>query len=108
MPGAFFFMNLFLHIVLPIGVGIILWLHVSRIARPALMPPRGLTWTATGVLVFFSVVWPIGMSEEATAFRLPGTMELSVGPSSELGASVVVAQLTNPNPEAWLSAVTIR
>ena len=78
LPGAFFFMNLFLHIVLPIGVGVILWLHVSRIARPALMPPRALTWTATGLLVAFSVFWPIGMTEQASATRLPGTMPLDL------------------------------
>jgi ferredoxin len=78
LPGAFFFMNLFLHIILPIGVGIVLWLHVSRIARPALMPPRGLTWAATGLLLAFSVLWPIGMAEQASATRLPGTVPLDV------------------------------
>ena len=78
LPGAFFFMNLFLHIVLPIGVGVILWLHVSRIARPPLMPPRGLTWGATGILMLFSVAWPIGMAEPALVSRLPGEVPLDV------------------------------
>lgn len=41
---AFFFLNLFAHILLPIGVGLILWIHVARIARPALLPPRRLLW----------------------------------------------------------------
>jgi len=26
----------------PIGLGLLVWLHVSRVARPALLPPRGL------------------------------------------------------------------
>ncbi|HZD03886.1 MAG TPA: cytochrome b N-terminal domain-containing protein, partial [Longimicrobiales bacterium] len=71
MPGAFFFLNLFLHIALPIGVALILWVHVSRVARPGLLPPRPLLWAAVGLLVIVSVVWPVAMAPEATAFRLP-------------------------------------
>lgn len=78
LPRAFFFMNLFLHILLPIGVGVILWLHVSRIARAPLMPPRGLTWGATGLLLLFSIAWPIAMSEQAVVSRLPGDVPFDV------------------------------
>ena len=78
LPAAFFFMNLFLHILLPIGVGILLWLHVSRIARPALMPPRALGWGATGLLFAFSILWPIGMAQPAEALKLPGEVPLDV------------------------------
>jgi ferredoxin len=70
LPAAFFFLNLFLHIALPVGMGLILWLHVSRIARPALLPPRGLMWGLVGMLVALSVLWPIGMDVEADLLRL--------------------------------------
>ena len=42
VPSAFFFVNLFVHIVLPLGMGVGLWLHVSKLARPTLLPPRPL------------------------------------------------------------------
>ncbi len=76
LPAAFFFLNLFLHIALPIGVGLILWLHVSRVARPTLLPPPALRWTLLVLLVGVSVLWPIGMAGEADPLRLPGSVEL--------------------------------
>lgn len=75
IPGAFFFLNLFVHVALPIGLGVLLWIHVSRVARPALLPPRGLMWGAIGLLFLISVVWPIGMSPPADLFRTPGRAE---------------------------------
>ena len=40
VPSSFFFMNLFLHLALPLGLAALVWLHVSRLARPAWLPPR--------------------------------------------------------------------
>ena len=69
IPAAFFFLNLFLHIALPIGLGVVLWIHVSRVARPVLLPPRGLLWGVIGALFAVSVVWPIGATPAADLFR---------------------------------------
>lgn len=71
LPDAFFFINLFLHAALPIGVGLLLWMHVARVARPALLPPRALTRGVTGLLLAASVLWPVGLAPEAELFRLP-------------------------------------
>ncbi|NIP14160.1 MAG: hypothetical protein GWN02_29875, partial [Gemmatimonadetes bacterium] len=56
---------------LPIGVGLILWLHVSRLARPTLLPPPALRYGLLALLVGVSVLWPIGMAGEADLLRLP-------------------------------------
>jgi coenzyme F420-reducing hydrogenase delta subunit/Pyruvate/2-oxoacid:ferredoxin oxidoreductase delta subunit len=77
MPPAFFFMNLFLHIALPIGIALILYVHVSRLARPRMMPPRGLTWGTVGALTALSLLWPVPMFPEADAGRLPGDVPLN-------------------------------
>lgn len=69
IPAAFFFLNLFLHIALPIGLGVVLWLHVSRVARPILLPPRGLLWGVTGLLFLISVLWPLTLPGPADLFR---------------------------------------
>lgn len=71
LPAAFFFLNLFVHICLPIGLGILVWLHVSRVARPALLPPRGLLWGGTGLLVLLAVLVPATLGPQADLLRLP-------------------------------------
>ena len=71
LPSAFFFLNLFLHVALPVGLGALLWLHVSRLARPGLLPPRGLLWGTTGILVALSILWPAPPGTPADLFQLP-------------------------------------
>jgi len=72
IPSAFFFLNLFAHIALPIGMGLLVWLHVSRVARPGLLPPRRLMWGAVGLLTLLAVLWPAPLGPEANLFQLPG------------------------------------
>ncbi len=71
LPAAFFFLNLFLHIALPIGLGLLVWLHVSRLARPALVPPRGLLWGVTALLTALAIVWPAPVAPAADLLRVP-------------------------------------
>ncbi len=71
IPSAFFFLNLFLHVALPVGLGVLLWIHVARVARPALLPPKRLTWGVVGLLLTLSVLWPVGMAPAADVLRLP-------------------------------------
>lgn len=73
MPGAFFFLNYFLHIALPLGIGLLLYIHVSRLARPRLLPPRGLGWGVTLALFAVSVLWPAPLASPADPGVLPGS-----------------------------------
>lgn len=72
IPGAFFFLNLFAHIALPIGLGLLVWLHVSRVARPGLLPPPRLMWGALALLLLLAISWPVTMGPPADLFLLPG------------------------------------
>lgn len=76
MPNAFFFINFFLHVALPLGLGLILWIHVARVARPVLLPSRKTGWSLTGLLIGASLLWPIGMSAEADLLRIPPSTEV--------------------------------
>ena len=40
VPSQFFFMNLFLHVAIPLGMVCFLWLHTARLARAAWFPER--------------------------------------------------------------------
>ena len=87
LPSPFFFLNLFLHIAVPIGMAGGLWLHVSRVARPVLLPPRGLLWGATALLVLVSVAWPVPMYPAADLLDLSGRTPLDLFYSFWLPAS---------------------
>ncbi len=78
VPPAFFFLNLFAHIALPVGVALILWIHVSRLPRPSLVPPKPVLWGTVGLLMAASVVWPLGMEAPADLLRLPGEVPIDV------------------------------
>ncbi len=78
MPPAFFFLNLFAHIALPVGVALLLWIHVSRLARASLLPPRALLRGAVALLLVASVAWPIGVAPEADLLALPGRVPFDV------------------------------
>lgn len=77
-PPAFFFINLFIHIALPLAMGILLWLHVSRVARPVLLPPRALRWRITAVLVVAAVLMPAPLGEAARPLIRPGHTPLNI------------------------------
>lgn len=76
VPGNFFFLTLFLHITVPLGLGLVFWLHVSRLARPAALPPRPVLYGVLGLLLVASILAPPGLDPEGTAFQRPAAMML--------------------------------
>lgn len=125
LPSAFFFLNLFLHVALPVGLGVLLWVHVSRLARPGLLPPKRLTWGVVGLLTALSVVWPIGMAPAADVLRIPArapydvfyafwlplTLAVPAGVAWAAGSAVVVALVLLPGwtrPRAWARPLASR
>jgi ferredoxin len=76
-PSAFFFVNLFMHIGVPLALGVLLWLHVSRVARPTLMPPHRVTWTIVGALTIASIAMPAALGPAADPFTIPAQTPLN-------------------------------
>lgn len=74
IPSTFFFLNLFAHSALPLAIGLGLWLHVSRLARPTLLPPRRFSFALMGLLTVVAVAWPLRMAPEADPLRLPASV----------------------------------
>ena len=71
LPGAFFFLNLFAHIGIPLAMAAVFWLHVKRLARPRLLPPAPAMWLVIGSLTLAAVAWPVPMAPRADALLLP-------------------------------------
>ncbi len=120
LPSAFFFLNLFAHVALPIGVALLVWVHVARLARPVLLPPRRLLWSVLGGLTLLAVVWPLAIAPPADLFReparapldlfytfwLPATRHLAAPLVWLVGlvlaaAAVTVPWWTRPRSEEW-------
>jgi ferredoxin len=78
LPGAFFFLNLFAHIAFPVGLALLLWIHVSRLARANLLPPRPLLWVTVALFTVVAVAWPATLGPEADLLRLPGRVDFDV------------------------------
>jgi coenzyme F420-reducing hydrogenase delta subunit/Pyruvate/2-oxoacid:ferredoxin oxidoreductase delta subunit len=125
IPGAFFFINLFLHVAIPLGVAAGLWIHVSRVARPTLLPPKPLGIAILGGLFVFSVAFPAPLPPEANpfvmpesvpgdiiyAFWLPWVERLPIwmawaGALVTLGIGLIVPRFTRrPRIDAWAPSV---
>jgi len=76
--SSFFFMNLFLHVALPLGVAAMVAVHVARLSRPALLPPRPLVWGTLAALGLLALVWPVTLAPEADLLALPGEMRVDL------------------------------
>ena len=118
IPGAFFFLNLFLHIALPIGMGVGLMVHVSRVARPSLFPSRPVMVWGTVLFIVVALLVPVGMAPAADALRLPAAIPIDAfyafwlptaravpasltvaGFAVAITAVLFVPRLTRPAPE---------
>jgi hypothetical protein len=54
-----------LHVALPLGAGAGIWIHVSRLARPTLLPPKPLLWGALGAFFVLAVFLPAPLPAKA-------------------------------------------
>ena len=70
--SSFFFMVLFLHVALPLGLGALLWLHVSRLSRPALLPPRRMIQFLLAAVAAAALLAPFDLPPAADLLALPG------------------------------------
>jgi ferredoxin/coenzyme F420-reducing hydrogenase delta subunit len=72
MPSAFFFMNLFLHVAIPLGMICLLWLHTAKLARAVWFPERNVVWATLAALIGLAVAWPAPLPPAADLLAIPG------------------------------------
>jgi len=66
------------HVLLTGTVAWLLWLHLRRLARAKILPPRVWTVLVTGLLLVVSVLFPLGMLEPLDPAALTGRSPLDV------------------------------
>ncbi len=58
LTGSFFFMNLFLHVAVPLVMTIVIWIHTAHLAKPGWFPHAATFTALIAALVLVSVVYP--------------------------------------------------
>lgn len=71
VASVFFFVTLFAHIGIPLGMAVVFWLHIKRLERPVILPPRGLGWATVACLAAVAAARPVLMAPKADAFVRP-------------------------------------
>ncbi len=73
---GFFFMNLFLHVGVPLLMVFGLWAHTARLARADWFPARSTFLWLTIAIVLLGMWWPAPLSAPADLLSLPGEVPL--------------------------------
>ncbi len=78
VPDTFFFMNLFLHVAVPLGLLGLFWLHVTRVARARLRPPKPIEASALALLAAGAILVPVPLPPKADLLAVPAGIPLDV------------------------------
>ena len=78
LSDQFFYIVLFIHFSSIVVITLLLGLHVDRISRPEITPPRPILWSVLAVLLVISIVKPAVSDAMANLKRLPMDISLDV------------------------------
>ncbi|MBI5194433.1 MAG: hydrogenase iron-sulfur subunit [Nitrospirae bacterium] len=59
VTGMFFFIALLVHLFIPVFLFFLLWVHVMRLSKPVLTPPRNMAYMIGGFILLLSIVKPV-------------------------------------------------
>ncbi|MCP4329649.1 MAG: hydrogenase iron-sulfur subunit [Alphaproteobacteria bacterium] len=76
LDSRFFTLMMFMHIAVPLTLLLILWIHLQRVSRPRINPPRGLAVGTFAMLLVLSFVHPAVSQAPADLSVIPATIGL--------------------------------
>jgi len=76
LDDRFFTLLVFLHIAIPLFLLLFLWLHLNRITRPRINPPRGLAIGAFATMLVLSLAYPATSHAPANLATVPTVLSL--------------------------------
>ena len=109
---GFFFMNLFLHVAIPVGMIFGLWIHTSRLARTVWFPIRPIFLSSTIGLSLLAAFWSAPLLPEADLLQIIGRIPLdwftafwlpilAISPSLALAGGLVATLFLLSIPYWW-------
>lgn len=75
-PSSFFFMNLFLHIVIPLSMIFGLWLHTAKMARAVWFPNKKMMYGIVGAGILSAVLIPAPLLKKGNTLLTPGEIKI--------------------------------
>jgi hypothetical protein len=102
LDSRFFSLMIFIHIAVPLIALLVLWIHLQRVTKPRINPPRGLAIGSLGAMLGLSLVHPAVSQGPADLSMVPGAVGLDwfylpLYPLLE----------TWPGPVTWSAAATL-
>jgi len=76
LEDRFFTLMIFIHIAIPLIALIVLWLHLQRVTRPRINPPRGLAIGVGLALIALAFIHPAVSQGRADLAKVPGAIGL--------------------------------
>src|SRR5690606_20604535 len=76
LESRFFTLMVFMHIAVPLIALIILWVHLQRVTKPRINPPRGLAIGVLVALLTLSLVHPATSQGPADLAKVPASVGL--------------------------------
>jgi ferredoxin/coenzyme F420-reducing hydrogenase delta subunit len=76
LDDRFFTLLIFLHIALPLFLLLCLWLHINRVSRPKINPPRGLALGLFATMIVLSLIKPAISHAPANLAQVPTVLSL--------------------------------
>jgi ferredoxin/coenzyme F420-reducing hydrogenase delta subunit len=101
LESRFFTLMIFLHIAVPLIALFVLWLHLQRVSKPRINPPRGLMVGTSLSLLALSLIHPAMSQGAADLAKVPGRIGLDW---FYLGAYPLIERL--PGTVTWSAALT--
>ena len=76
LDSRFFSLMIFIHIAVPLIALLVLWIHLQRVTKPRINPPRGLAVGSLGAMLALSLVHPAVSQGPADLSMVPGAIGL--------------------------------
>ena len=76
LGSRFFTLLVFIHIFVPLAMLFVMWIHIQRLSRPRVNPPRGLALGTLAMLLAISIARPAVSHPPADLARIPGALDL--------------------------------
>ncbi|MDH4199088.1 MAG: 4Fe-4S dicluster domain-containing protein [Spirochaetia bacterium] len=76
--STFFFINLFTHVAIPLGMAIMLWLHTSRLTRPDFFPGKKRMIASGATLLIASIIISAPLIQKADLLSLGVTFPVDI------------------------------
>ena len=76
LGSRFFTLLVFIHIFVPLAMLFVMWIHIQRLSRPRVNPPRLLALGTLATLLAISIVRPAVSHPPADLSRIPATIDL--------------------------------